>query len=188
MDLPVKPPLLPMLAKRVADVPAKDGFLFEPKWDGFRTLVFRDGDEVLLQSRDEKPLNRYFPELLPPLLAQLDPTLEFLRHIPPMAVIPMLILWFGIGESPKIILIILATFFPVFLNALQGIRGCDAKLVEVARVEDVVARDARGGSGAVIDAAESADCTSSEAQSALTPRLRSASAPPRHHRNDVSRP
>ena len=71
MDLPVKPPLLPMLAKRVADVPAKDGFLFEPKWDGFRTLVFRDGDEVLLQSRDEKPLNRYFPELLPPLLAQL---------------------------------------------------------------------------------------------------------------------
>lgn len=70
----------------------------------------------------------------PPLLAQLDPTLEFLRHIPPMAVIPMLILWFGIGESPKIILIILATFFPVFLNALQGIRGCDAKLVEVARV------------------------------------------------------
>ena len=70
----------------------------------------------------------------PPLLAQLDPTLEFLRHIPPMAVIPMLILWFGIGESPKIILIILATFFPVFLNALQGIRGCDAKLIEVARV------------------------------------------------------
>jgi ATP-dependent DNA ligase len=71
MDLPVPPPLLPMLAKRVADVPAKDGFLFEPKWDGFRTLVFRDGDEVLLQSRDEKPLNRYFPELLPQLLAQL---------------------------------------------------------------------------------------------------------------------
>ena len=75
-----------------------------------------------------------FARALPPLLAQLDPTLEFLRHIPPMAVIPMLILWFGIGESPKIILIILATFFPVFLNALQGIRGCDAKLVEVARV------------------------------------------------------
>jgi ATP-dependent DNA ligase len=71
MDLPVNPPLLPMLAKRVADVPTKDGFLFEPKWDGFRTLVFRDGDEVLLQSRDEKPLNRYFPELLPPLLEQL---------------------------------------------------------------------------------------------------------------------
>ena len=70
----------------------------------------------------------------PPLLAQLDPTLEFLRHIPPMAVIPMLILWFGIGESPKIILIILATFFPVFLNTLQGVRGCDPGLIEVARV------------------------------------------------------
>ena len=73
MDLPVKPPLLPMLAKRVADVPAKDGFLFEPKWDGFRTLVFRDGDEVFVQSRDEKPLNRYFPELIEPLKAQLPP-------------------------------------------------------------------------------------------------------------------
>lgn len=69
-----------------------------------------------------------------PLLVQLEPTLEFLRHIPPMSVIPMLILWFGIGEAPKIILIILATFFPVFMNALQGIRGCDPKLIEVARV------------------------------------------------------
>lgn len=70
----------------------------------------------------------------PTLLSQLEPTLEFLRHIPPMATIPMLILWFGIGEGPKVILIVLATFFPVFLNALQGIRGCDARLVEVARV------------------------------------------------------
>jgi ATP-dependent DNA ligase len=60
-----------MLAKRVADVPASDGFLFEPKWDGFRTIVFRDGDELLLQSRDEKALDRYFPELREPLLAQL---------------------------------------------------------------------------------------------------------------------
>jgi len=60
-----------MLAKRVADVPASDGFLFEPKWDGFRALVFRDGDELMLQSRDEKALDRYFPELRAPLLAQL---------------------------------------------------------------------------------------------------------------------
>lgn len=72
--------------------------------------------------------------LFPPLMRQLEPTLEFLRHIPPMAVIPMLILWFGIGETPKIILIILATFFPVFLNTVQGIRGCDYKLKEVAHV------------------------------------------------------
>ncbi len=70
----------------------------------------------------------------PPVMRQLEPTLEFLRHIPPMAVIPMLILWFGIGETPKIILIILATFFPVFLNTVQGIRGCDPKLKEVAQV------------------------------------------------------
>ncbi len=71
MQLPVNPTLLPMLAKRVPDVPASDGFLFEPKWDGFRTIVFRDGDELMLQSRDEKALDRYFPELREPLLAQL---------------------------------------------------------------------------------------------------------------------
>lgn len=56
-----------MLAKRVDGLPAAGDWIFEPKWDGFRTLVFRDGDEILIQSRDEKPLNRYFPELLGPL-------------------------------------------------------------------------------------------------------------------------
>jgi ATP-dependent DNA ligase len=60
-----------MLAKRVEKIPEGDGWLFEPKWDGFRALVFRDGDEVMIQSRDEKPLNRYFPELLDPIRAQL---------------------------------------------------------------------------------------------------------------------
>lgn len=70
----------------------------------------------------------------PVILEQLGPTFEFLRHIPPMSVIPMLILWFGIGEAPKVILIVLATFFPVFMNALQGIKECDPKLVEVGKV------------------------------------------------------
>jgi ATP-dependent DNA ligase len=60
-----------MLAKRVGALPEGPGWIFEPKWDGFRVLVFRDGDELLLQSRDEKPLDRYFPELRAPLLAQL---------------------------------------------------------------------------------------------------------------------
>jgi ATP-dependent DNA ligase len=60
-----------MLAKRVGELPDGDGWIFEPKWDGFRALVFRDGDEVLIQSRDGKPLNRYFPELLDPVRAQL---------------------------------------------------------------------------------------------------------------------
>jgi ATP-dependent DNA ligase len=60
-----------MLAKRVDKIPEGEGWLFEPKWDGFRALVFRDGDEVMIQSRDEKPLNRYFPELLDPIRAQL---------------------------------------------------------------------------------------------------------------------
>ena len=60
-----------MLAKRVDSLPEGADWVFEPKWDGFRVLVFRDGDEVLLQSRDSKPLNRYFPELLPHLQAQL---------------------------------------------------------------------------------------------------------------------
>jgi ATP-dependent DNA ligase len=67
VQLLVNPPLLPMLAKRVGELPTEGDWLFEPKWDGFRTLIFRDGDEILIQSRDEKPLNRYFPELIAPL-------------------------------------------------------------------------------------------------------------------------
>lgn len=73
MDLPVVPPLKPMLAKRAEKLPKGEQWLYEPKWDGFRALVFRDGDEVYIQSRDTKPLNRYFPELEAPLLAQLPP-------------------------------------------------------------------------------------------------------------------
>lgn len=73
VQLPVMPPLPPMLAKRVDALPTGEGFLFEPKWDGFRTLVFRDGDEVELQSRDEKPLARYFPEVVAAVKAQLPP-------------------------------------------------------------------------------------------------------------------
>ena len=60
-----------MLAKRVSDLPTEGEWIFEPKWDGFRALVFRDGDEIFIQSRDEKPLNRYFPELLEPLRSTL---------------------------------------------------------------------------------------------------------------------
>jgi ATP-dependent DNA ligase len=71
MRLPVNPPVLPMLAKSVHELPPGDGWTFEPKWDGFRTLVFRDGEELFIQSRDEKPLDRYFPELVEPLKAQL---------------------------------------------------------------------------------------------------------------------
>lgn len=60
-----------MLAKRVDELPASGSWIFEPKWDGFRALVFRDKDEILIQSRDEKSLHRYFPELLEPLRSQL---------------------------------------------------------------------------------------------------------------------
>src|SRR5881227_3046435 len=67
MHLPFDPPLPPMLSTAADRLPDDGGWQFEPKWDGFRTLVFRDGDEILLQSRDEKPMNRYFPELLAPL-------------------------------------------------------------------------------------------------------------------------
>jgi ATP-dependent DNA ligase len=72
MNLPVNPPVLPMLAKRVGELPSGDTWIFEPKWDGFRTLVFRDGDEIFIQSRDEKSLNRYFPELIRLLKSQLS--------------------------------------------------------------------------------------------------------------------
>src|SRR2546422_4562121 len=71
MRLPFAPPLQPMLSSAADALPEGDGWQFEPKWDGFRTLVFRDGDEIVLQSRDEKPMNRYFPELLAPLAATL---------------------------------------------------------------------------------------------------------------------
>jgi ATP-dependent DNA ligase len=66
MRLPVMPPVLPMLAKAVDGLPPGD-VSFEPKWDGFRCIVFRDGDEVELGSRNERPLTRYFPEILEPL-------------------------------------------------------------------------------------------------------------------------
>lgn len=67
MDLPVMPPVKPMLAKSVATIP--DVGHAEPKWDGFRTIVFRDGDEVVLGSRNEKPMTRYFPEVVEAVLA-----------------------------------------------------------------------------------------------------------------------
>src|SRR5215813_3194966 len=73
MNLAFGPPLAPMLAKAADELPRGDGWLYEPKWDGFRTIVFRDGAEIYLQSRDEKPMNRYFPELvagLPPHLPE----------------------------------------------------------------------------------------------------------------------
>lgn len=64
MDLPVMPPVKPMLAKAVHEVPRTPGLTYEPKWDGFRCIVFRDGDEIELGSRNDRPLTRYFPELL----------------------------------------------------------------------------------------------------------------------------
>ena len=67
MHLPFDPPLEPMLAKPADGLPTDEGWLFEPKWDGFRAIVFRDGDDVFTQSRDLKPLDRYFPELAEPL-------------------------------------------------------------------------------------------------------------------------
>src|SRR6476646_10027012 len=71
LKLPVNPPVEPMLAKLTRELPPADDVLYEPKWDGFRCIVFRDGDDLDLQSRNQKPLLRYFPELREPLLEQL---------------------------------------------------------------------------------------------------------------------
>jgi ATP-dependent DNA ligase len=71
VNLSVPPPVLPMLAKRVDEIPDGNEWIFEPKWDGFRALIFRDHDDLEIQSRDQKSLNRYFPELFDPLLKQL---------------------------------------------------------------------------------------------------------------------
>jgi len=74
--LAVQPPLAPMLAKAVPTVPMPEaiegGFLYEPKWDGFRCILFKDGDDVVLGSRNEKPLTRYFPELVSAARQQLE--------------------------------------------------------------------------------------------------------------------
>jgi ATP-dependent DNA ligase len=77
MAYPIEPPIAPMLAKPTAAIPDGQGWIYEPKWDGFRSLVFRDGGEVYIQSRDLKPLNRYFPELEEPLLALGGPGARF---------------------------------------------------------------------------------------------------------------
>ena len=69
----IVPPIEPMLAKLVDSLPTGDGFMFEPKWDGFRAIVFRNADDVYIQSRDLKPLDRYFPELHEVLLKRLPP-------------------------------------------------------------------------------------------------------------------
>src|SRR5438034_6954230 len=67
----IEPPIEPMLAKLADELPAGGGFLYEPKWDGFRAIVFRGGGEIFIQSRDLKPLDRYFPELHQLLLDRL---------------------------------------------------------------------------------------------------------------------
>ncbi|MDQ4035356.1 MAG: ATP-dependent DNA ligase [Chloroflexota bacterium] len=67
MAYPIEPPIPPMLAKPTPSIPTGEGWIYEPKWDGFRALVFRDGSDVYVQSRDLKPLNRYFPEIEEPL-------------------------------------------------------------------------------------------------------------------------
>ncbi|HEX4864135.1 MAG TPA: ATP-dependent DNA ligase [Acidimicrobiales bacterium] len=70
MELPVAPPVSPMLAKLSRDLPIGD-YLYEPKWDGFRCIVFRDGDEVVLGSRNERPLTRYFPDVVDAVRSQM---------------------------------------------------------------------------------------------------------------------
>lgn len=69
MALPLEPPLKPQLARTAGELPTGEEWRYEPKWDGFRTIVFRDGPEVRLQSRNGRPMNRYFPEVLEQLTA-----------------------------------------------------------------------------------------------------------------------
>jgi ATP-dependent DNA ligase len=68
MSLPLKPPVQPQLARSAKELPEGDGWRYEPKWDGFRTIVFRDGDDVQLQSRNGRPMNRYFPDVVEQVL------------------------------------------------------------------------------------------------------------------------
>jgi ATP-dependent DNA ligase len=77
MAYPIEPPIPPMLAKPTPSIPTGDGWIYEPKWDGFRAIVFRDGTDVYVQSRDLKPLNRYFPEIEEPLRSVGSPDSRF---------------------------------------------------------------------------------------------------------------
>src|SRR6188508_1611993 len=70
MQLPLMPPIAPMLAKSVPEIPSGD-LSFEPKWDGFRSIIFRDGDEVEIGSRNERPMTRYFPDIVEAVKANL---------------------------------------------------------------------------------------------------------------------
>src|SRR5262245_58235575 len=70
-SFPIDPPIEPMLARLATELPIEDGLLYEPKWDGFRAIVFRGGGDLFMQSRDLRPLDRYFPELRAALLAAL---------------------------------------------------------------------------------------------------------------------
>lgn len=63
----------------------------------------------------------------------LQSTLDFMRHVPPLAIMPMVILWFGIGEVSKVVVVFMATFFPILLNTQSGVSGCDPKLLEVGK-------------------------------------------------------
>ena len=72
MALPLKPPVKPQLARPAKELPEGAEWRYEPKWDGFRTIVFRDGDDVQLQSRNGKPMNRYFPEVIPQVTAMAE--------------------------------------------------------------------------------------------------------------------
>ena len=70
-EFAIAPPIEPMLAKLSTELPVGDNFLYEPKWDGFRAIIFRGGEDVFIQSRDLRPLDRYFPELHAVFLAGL---------------------------------------------------------------------------------------------------------------------
>jgi ATP-dependent DNA ligase len=70
-DFPIEPPVEPMLAKIAEELPAGGAHLYEPKWDGFRAIVFRSGSDLFIQSRDLRPLDRYFPDLHQPFLDNL---------------------------------------------------------------------------------------------------------------------
>src|SRR3954470_15346174 len=76
LALPFQPPIEPMLAKLSNGIPDGDNWLYEPKWDGFRAVVFKSGDELYIQSRELKPLGRYFPELEVTLRANLPESLR----------------------------------------------------------------------------------------------------------------
>ena len=125
VDLPVQPPIEPMLAKATAKVPDESGvWSYEPKWDGFRALMFRDGADVVLQSRNGKDLGRYFPELLVALRDEVAGRCVLDGEV---------VVGAGIPQEVELIAVPETEFSYAYINGVPVLVNADRSIVRIVR-------------------------------------------------------